>query len=96
MTKAEEIFEKHLVDYDTTSYTDEDIKLKQCYINAINEALNIPVVSGSVISIDEQAEIIIDVINEMMTTFDGEDDRMDYILDFVKGYKKDYLNINAN
>ena len=42
MTKAEEILEKHLVDYDTISYTEEDRKLKQCYINAINEALTIP------------------------------------------------------
>ena len=75
MTKAEEILEKHLVDYDTTSYTDEDRKLKQCYINAINEALTIPVVSGSVVSIDEQVEIIKQVIDEMMTTFDDENDK---------------------
>tara|TARA_R110000764_G_scaffold2266_1_gene9672 strand:- start:389 stop:679 length:291 start_codon:yes stop_codon:yes gene_type:complete len=40
MTKAEKILEKHLVDYDTISYTDEDYKLKQCYLNAINEAIN--------------------------------------------------------
>jgi hypothetical protein len=45
MTKAEEILEKHLVDYDTRSYTSEDRRLKQCYLNAINEALNIPVVN---------------------------------------------------
>ena len=40
MTKAEEILERHLVGYDTVSYTDEDYKLKQCYLNAINEAIN--------------------------------------------------------
>ena len=45
MKKAEKILEKHLVDYDTISYTDEDYKLKQCYLNAINEALSINVVS---------------------------------------------------
>lgn len=88
MTKAEEILEKHLVNYDITSYTDEDKKLKQCYINAINEALE----TITDISIDKQVRIVREIVSDMMTTFDDEEDRMDYILDFVNLYKKKLNN----
>ena len=40
MTKAEEILEKHLAGYDTAAYTDKDRKLKQLFLNAINEAFD--------------------------------------------------------
>jgi hypothetical protein len=40
------------------------------------------------ISIDEQVNILIDVLNEMMVNFEPEEDRMDFILDICNGYKK--------
>lgn len=39
-------------------------------------------------SIDEQVNILKDTLNEMMTGFDSEEDRMDFILDICNGYKK--------
>jgi len=92
MTKAERILEKHLSEYDTTDYTDEDIKLKKCYLNAINEALNTPVNIIGEVNIEHQVKIVKEVIRDMMITFDSEDDRLDYILDFVNGYKEKLLN----
>jgi hypothetical protein len=56
MTKAEEILERHLVGYDTVSYTDEDHKLKQCFLNAINEALTTHSVSKSFYCLDKNTQ----------------------------------------
>ena len=38
--------------------------------------------------IDEQVEILKDTLEEMMTGFDSEEDRMDFILDMCNGYRK--------
>lgn len=38
--------------------------------------------------IDEQVQILTDTLEEMMTGFDSEEDRMDFILDICNGYKK--------
>lgn len=38
--------------------------------------------------IDEQVSILKDVLEEMMTGFDTEENRMDFILDICNGYKK--------
>ena len=39
-------------------------------------------------SVDEQVKILKDVLEEMMTEFDTEENRMDFILDICNGYKK--------
>lgn len=39
-------------------------------------------------SIESQVAILKDTLNEMMTGFDSEEDRMDFILDICNGYKK--------
>jgi hypothetical protein len=39
-------------------------------------------------SIDKQVKILKDTLEEMMTGFDSEEDRMDFILDICNGYKK--------
>jgi hypothetical protein len=39
-------------------------------------------------SIESQVDILKDTLNEMMTGFDSEEDRMDFILDICNGYKK--------
>jgi len=39
-------------------------------------------------SIERQVAILKDTLNEMMTGFDSEEDRMDFILDICNGYKK--------
>jgi len=39
-------------------------------------------------TINEQVEIIKDVLEEMMTCFDTEENRMDFILDICNGYKE--------
>ena len=39
-------------------------------------------------SIDKQVSILKDTLEEMMTGFDSEEDRMDFILDICNGYKK--------
>ena len=39
-------------------------------------------------TIDEQVEILKDTLEEMMTGFDTEEDRMDFILDICNGYRK--------
>lgn len=39
-------------------------------------------------SIDEQVSILKDTLEEMMTGFDSEGDKMDFILDICNGYKK--------
>lgn len=44
------------------------------------------------ISIDEQVEILKDTLEEMMTGFDTEENRMDFILDLCNGYKKRISN----
>lgn len=38
--QAEEIFNRHLSEYDVESYTEADEDIKQCHLNAIIEALN--------------------------------------------------------
>lgn len=38
--------------------------------------------------IDEQVEILKDTLEEMMTGFDTEENRMDFILDICNGYRK--------
>ena len=38
--------------------------------------------------IDEQVKILKDTLEEMMTGFDTEEDRMDFILDICNGYRK--------
>lgn len=38
--------------------------------------------------IDEQVSILKDTLEEMMTEFDTEEDRIDFILDICNGYKK--------
>ncbi len=38
--------------------------------------------------INEQVEILKDTLEEMMTGFDTEDNRIDFILDICNGYKK--------
>ena len=40
------------------------------------------------ITIDKQVIVIKDILEEMMTSFDTEEDRMDFILDICNGYKK--------
>jgi hypothetical protein len=39
-------------------------------------------------SIESQVAILKDTLDEMMTGFDSEADRMDFILDICNGYKK--------
>ena len=39
-------------------------------------------------SIESQVAILKDTLNEMMTGFDSEENRMDFILDICNGYKK--------
>lgn len=39
-------------------------------------------------SIESQVAILKDTLNEMMTGFDSEEDRMNFILDICNGYKK--------
>jgi hypothetical protein len=39
-------------------------------------------------SIESQVAILKDTLDEMMTGFDSEEDRMDFILDICNGYKK--------
>lgn len=39
-------------------------------------------------SIESQVDILKDTLDEMMTGFDSEEDRMDFILDICNGYKK--------
>jgi Na+/phosphate symporter len=39
-------------------------------------------------SIERQVKILKDALDEMMTGFDSEEDRMDFILDICNGYKK--------
>jgi hypothetical protein len=39
-------------------------------------------------SIERQVAILKDTLDEMMTGFDSEEDRMDFILDICNGYKK--------
>ena len=39
-------------------------------------------------SIDKQVNILRDTLDEMMTGFDSEEDKMDFILDICNGYKK--------
>ena len=39
-------------------------------------------------SIENQVAILQDTLDEMMTGFDSEEDRMDFILDICNGYKK--------
>jgi hypothetical protein len=39
-------------------------------------------------NINKQVEILQEVLNELMTGFESPDDRMDFILDIVNGYKK--------
>jgi hypothetical protein len=39
-------------------------------------------------SIDEQVGILKDTLEEMMTGFDTEENRMDFILDICNGYRK--------
>jgi len=38
--------------------------------------------------IDEQVSILKDTLEEMMTEFDTEENRIDFILDICNGYKK--------
>ena len=40
------------------------------------------------ISIDDQISILKDTLDEMMTGFDSEENKMDFILDICNGYKK--------
>jgi len=39
-------------------------------------------------SIDKQVSILKSTLEEMMTGFDSEEDRIDFILDICNGYKK--------
>jgi hypothetical protein len=39
-------------------------------------------------SIESQVAILKDTLDEIMTGFDSEEDRMDFILDICNGYKK--------
>jgi hypothetical protein len=39
-------------------------------------------------SIESQVAILKDTLDEMMTGFNSEEDRMDFILDICNGYKK--------
>jgi hypothetical protein len=39
-------------------------------------------------SIESQVAIVKDTLDEMMTGFDSEENRMDFILDICNGYKK--------
>jgi hypothetical protein len=39
-------------------------------------------------SIERQVNILKDTLDEMMTGFESEEDRMDFILDICNGYKK--------
>lgn len=39
-------------------------------------------------TINEQVEILKDTLEEMMTGFDSEEDKMDFILDICNGYRK--------
>jgi hypothetical protein len=39
-------------------------------------------------SIESQVAILKDTLDEMMTGFDSEENRMDFILDICNGYKK--------
>jgi hypothetical protein len=38
-------------------------------------------------TVDKQVEILQDVLNELMTGFESPEDRWDFILDIVNGYK---------
>ena len=53
--------------------------------------LSIYGVSGSVVDINKQVEILKNVIGKLMITFDDESDRIDYILDIVNAYKKEIM-----
>lgn len=39
-------------------------------------------------NINKQVEILQEVLNELMTGFESPEERMDFILDIVNGYKK--------
>jgi len=39
-------------------------------------------------TINEQVAILQDTLNEMMTGFDSEEDKRDFILDICNGYRK--------
>jgi len=39
-------------------------------------------------TINEQVAILQDTLNEMMTGFDSEEDKIDFILDICNGYRK--------
>jgi hypothetical protein len=39
-------------------------------------------------SVNAQVNILRDTLDEMMTGFDSEEDKMDFILDICNGYKK--------
>ena len=41
-----------------------------------------------VYNINKQVEILQEVLNELMTGFESPEERMDFILDIVNGYKK--------
>ena len=38
--------------------------------------------------VNKQVEILQEVLNELMTGFESPEERMDFILDIVNGYKK--------
>jgi predicted metal-binding protein len=44
------------------------------------------------ITINEQVEVLKEVINELMITFENEEDRIDFILDIVSSYKKKVIS----
>jgi hypothetical protein len=39
-------------------------------------------------TVDKQVEILQEVLNELMSGFESPEERMDFILDIVNGYKK--------
>ena len=46
------------------------------------------------LTINEQVEILRETLDELMHTFDNEEDRMDFILDICNGYKKRLKKLN--
>lgn len=68
-----------------TGYSSDDSKLMFITIKLsdFKEAMN-----RDEYSINKQVEILQEVLTELMTGFESPEERMDFILDIVNGYKK--------
>lgn len=68
-----------------TGYSSDDSKLMFITIKLTDfrEAMN-----RDKYNINKQVEILQEVLTELMTGFESPEERMDFILDIVNGYKK--------